>query len=212
MDNAVNKEKVKEYEEFVIFCLNKFGTLSDLIRDDEIDPNELNLALGSYLKVTNGLLSEYQKSKMNDFYVSMNYDEWYAEKFEECKKEVIADYVGHNEGFKNKTDMIKPSLKEFNNRVQYKYKKEMREWKEKVMLANSEMRFILRLLETLKKYDDILTTISNNMRQEMRSLSAINRANLSDENKVSSYKVRGDFPEVKRNTSKRQRVLSEPNY
>lgn len=189
-----DKKAVIAYQEYVMEFIGKFGSMSNLIQNDEIDPNELNVALGNYLKITEVFLAEYQRAKLNSFYVELAYDEWYAEKFEEAKAAVIADYDTTNANAAFKKDMVKPSLKEYTIRVQFKYKKEVREMKEKKMLADSEMRFSLRLLDILKKYDNILTTISNNMRQEMRSLSAINRANLGDANKVSEMKSREKFP------------------
>lgn len=197
-----DREAVIAYQEYVLEFIGKFGAMSNLIQNNEISPNELNLALGNYLKITEVFLAEYQRAKLNNFYAELNYEEWYAEKFEECKKEVISEYDSTNEGAKYKKDMVKPSLKEYDTRVKFRYKKEIREQKEKLMLAESEMRFSLRLLDILKKYDNILTTLSNNMRQEMRSLSAINRANLAVEENVSENKIRSQFPEGKNKTSR----------
>ena len=145
----------------------------------------------------------YQVAKRKNFNTGLDYDEWYAEKFEIAKKEVISEYDIVNDGIKAKTAQVKPSLKEFSNRVLSKFKIEYREWQEKVNEDHSEMRFILRLLDVLKKYDSILVALSTNMRTEMRTLSAVNRANKVVDNFNNNEKNRSSFPSKEQGTRKK---------
>jgi len=190
-------EILLEYQEYVTKFIKKFSRMSRLIRDNEIAPSELNYALGMYLEITQALLTEYELIKAKDFYAELDYDEWYAEKFEISKQEVIKEYSDYNNGIKLKSNQTKPSVKEYTLRLQSKFPKEYREQLEKKSIIHFEMRFILKLLDTMKKYDNVLTTLSNNMRQEMRSLSAINRAN-ADPEVVTQRRVRKGFPESRR--------------
>ena len=60
-------------------------------------------------------------------------------------------------------------------------------------VCESKMQFILRMMDTVKTYDNILVSLANNMRQEMRSLSI--------ESRMNSYKDRDnitEFPQPKR--------------
>ena len=60
--------------------------------------------------------------------------------------------------------------------------------------SESRMRFLLRMTDLMKSYDSILTTLSSNMRQEMRTLSLDSRMNASPEG-VSANKIRSNtFP------------------
>ncbi len=112
---------LEEYQAYVVKFIKKFSRMSKLIVDDEIAPSELNYAMGMYLEITQALLTEYQLVKMRNFYAELDYDEWYAEKFEVSKQEVIDEYSEFNNGVKLKGNQVKPSVKEFSFRVQSKY-------------------------------------------------------------------------------------------
>lgn len=180
------KQYVERYVEFVDKMIKDYQKIGDLINDDtkEITPEKINTALALYYKVSMALIAEYQRQKINFEAESLEFKVWEDEKFELAKTQIINDYADSK---------IKPSVKEFETRMRTLFKEE---WIEKTMSLNeaeSRMRFLLRLMDTLQKYDNILTTISYNMRAEMRSLSLDSRMNASPDG-VSQNKIRGRVP------------------
>lgn len=175
---------IEDYVTYVEETIGKLRNVSKLVHNGDISPQDVNYALGSYLDVSLMLNSEYQRKKIEYLALEREYDDWYDTKFEESKQEVLSEYSDTK---------IKPSLKEFETRIRNTNKFEYSTWKNKINRAEAEMRFILRLMDDFSKYDRILTTLSQNMRSEMISLSLDSRAN-TDPQKASENKVRNSFP------------------
>lgn len=176
---------IEDYIRYVQETLSTFSKIGNLINGEEISPNLLNKALAEYYNTSLALNSEYQRQKINHSVLETEYQIWYDEKFLEAKRIVITEY--------SETKSIKPSIKEYEIALRSSFKKEWLEWDLKLKDSDSKTQFLLRLRETLNKYDSILTTISNNMRSEMRSLSIDSRSNANPEIS-SSHKQRTRFP------------------
>ncbi len=178
----------KRHTEFVVYFVEKYGKTSSLIRDDLVSPSELNYALAEYYSIGVMLNSQYQNAKANQFDTDIEFQEWYDKKFEEAKNLVLSDY---------ENTKIKPSLKEFEVRVRTHNAQDYGKWIRKVKNAQIRVRFILRHLDLYKKFDNILMTLSHNMRSEMKALNIENRAS-SDASIVQNSKIRTEAPEGKR--------------
>lgn len=181
---------VEDYIQFVDKMIKSYQKIGDLINSDtgEITPEKINSALALYYNTSLAIIAEYQRQKINYEAESIEFKVWEDIKFEESKKAILEEYADTK---------IKPSVKEFETRMRIMFADE---WKEKTLSlteAEARMRFMLRLSDNLQKYDGILTTISYNMRAEMKSLSLDSRMNAAPEG-VTRNKIRDRFPVVNR--------------
>ncbi len=174
------------YIEYVNAQIKKFGKTSKLIQDNTITPEALNRALGEYLEVNLALLSEYQRAKLNEVSIADEYQQWYDKAFTSVKSQMNS----------NSEKTIKFALKEYEIQLRHQYQKEYYEWSSKIKESQMKVRFLLRVVDLYKKYDNILTTLSSNMRSEIRSLSLDTRMN-ADPKIATRNKVINAFPEKK---------------
>lgn len=176
---------VTDYIEYVQETINKFSSIGDLVQNDEISPNRLNKALGQFYDISLSLNAEYQRQKIQHAELETDYQIWYDNAFTEAKKIVLEE----NESSKS----AKPAMKEYEVKMRTVFKSEWREWNLALKKSEAKTQFLLRLRETLNKYDNILTTIAYNMRSEMKALSIEDRSNAHPE-QASSRKQRTRFP------------------
>lgn len=185
-----NTEKiVQDYVDYVQKTIAEFSDIGNLIddsEDGEITPHRVNLAMSKFYNISLALTSEYQRQKINYTSIEIDYQTWYDEKFQEAKRKVISEY---SEG----TRSIKPSVKEFETTLRTDNKEEWKSWTLRLREQDSKVQFLRRLMDTLNKYDNILTTLSFNMRAEMKALQVDARSN-KDPNQARSNKVRRKFP------------------
>lgn len=180
--------EIQEYVDFVSGVVNKYQEIGDLINQDEISPAKLNRALSLYYNMSLALNAEYQRAKKEKLDLELEFQIWEDDHFEQAKHSVLSDYGD------SKT---KPSVTEYQTRLRSLFKEEWLSWKKAINDAEAKERFYLRLFTTLDKYDNILTTISYNMRSEMKALSIEDRSN-KDPYYASNNKVRSEFPIPKR--------------
>jgi len=181
----MEKTLAEEYLEYVQDTIKKFSKIGDLIQNDEISPIQLNRALAQYYDISLMLNAEYQRQKIEHAYLETEYQIWYDEHFELAKNMVREEY--------SESKSIKPSVKEYETTLRRHFKTEWRDWDLRMKQSEAKVQFLLRLRETLNKYDNILTAISYNMRSEMKSLSIEDRSNAHPEN-VQQRKNRSRFP------------------
>ena len=187
--NAIDDEKfVKEYIEYVSAMIDRFKVLGELISkdDDVVTPERINTALAYYYQVSMALNSEYQRCKIEYLREKLLFQSWEDAIFEKAKKAILYE----NE---QNSKTTKPSVKEYETRSRNDNRQEYNIRQMKLNVYESKMQFILRMMDTVKTYDNILVSLANNMRQEMRSLSI--------ESRMNSYKDRDnimDFPQAKR--------------
>jgi hypothetical protein len=137
-----------------------------------------------YYNISLGLNAEYQRAKKEKTDLELEFQIWEDEHFEKAKASVQSEYEGTK---------IKPSVTEYQTRMRTMFKDEYVKWKKAINDSDSKVRFYLRLFTALDKYDNILTTISYNMRSEMKALSIEERSN-KDPHYASNNKVRSEFP------------------
>jgi len=183
----VNEQLMNDYVSYVSDTIKKCKSMGDLIDDiqDAVTPQRLNMALSMYFNISTWLIAEYQRQKICYEIIKREFDLWKDDIFEQAKKQVINEYS---------ETKIKPSVTEFETRARHAHKEEYQTKLAELETAESRMRFLLRMTDLMKSYDSILTTLSSNMRQEMRTLSLDNRMNASPIG-VSSNKIRStEFP------------------
>lgn len=182
MNEQLN-EKVNNYIEFVNDMIDKYKKIGELIDNDTqtVTPERINSALSLYYNVSLALIAEYQRAKINYEAMSIDFQNWKDRNFEEAKATVLAEYENNTK--------IKPSVTEFETRARTLHEAEYSLKSMELNEAESRMRFLLRMLDTLNKFDSILTAISYNMRSELKALSLDERMNASVEG-VSQNKIR----------------------
>ena len=183
----INEKLMNDYISYVTDTINKCKKMGDLIDDiqDAVTPQRLNTALAMYFNISSWLIAEYQRQKITYETTKREFDAWRDDLFEQAKKQVIYEYA---------ETKIKPSVTEFETRARHMRKDEYQARLAELETSESRMRFLLRMTDLMKSYDSILTTLSSNMRQEMRTLSLDSRMNASPEG-VSANKIRSNtFP------------------
>lgn len=180
------KKIAERYISFVDQMVKDYNKIGNLINSEsgEITPERINSALALYYNTSLALIAEYQRQKINFEVETLEFKVWEDEKFELAKTSVLQDYADTK---------IKPSIKEFDTRMRTLFKEEWVERNAQLAESEAKMRFLLRMMDTLQRYDSILTTISYNMRAEMRSLSLDDRMNATPEG-VTNNKIRTRFP------------------
>ena len=181
----MSEEIIEKYVKYVQKTISEFSKIGDLIENDEISPNRLNKALSQYYNISLSLNAEYQRKKIEHGSLETEHQLWYDEKFQLAKDIVREEY--------KESKSIKPSIKEYETTLRTTFRSEWKDWSLRMNESEAKVQFLLRLRETLNKYDNILTTIAYNMRSEMRSLSIDDRSNAKLEN-VTERKNRSRFP------------------
>lgn len=161
--------RVEQYIEFVGEVIDKYKNLSAVNRNMHLYPADLMNAQGEYCPIYFGMLSEYQRYKIEFQDLEEQYGQWYDEKFEEAVKSVKQDYLD------NKS--IKPSVKEFEVRLRTSNRGEYSERQSKLKEAENKMRFYLRMMTIMDKFNRRLSDISNLMRSELKTFDLEIRTN-----------------------------------
>ena len=175
---------VEDYIKFVSEEIKKFESIGDLIRMNEVPVDKVFKAMANYYNVCLALNSEYQRAKIARLDVEIEYEARYAEWFQEAKSSL---YLANEE---KKT---KPALKEIEQQIISSHRLDYFVWKKRLANAEAKCDFLIRLRETMNKYDGILTGLAASMRYELRALSILDRAeNRSSNNNVSQsgYRIR----------------------
>ena len=181
----MDEGRVKEYMDFLQSIQEKVKSVGNLVSgNEEVTPFAVNRALALYYNTNLELIRVYEEQKVRHLDIQNDFEQWYDEKFEECRDEIINMY--ENVGGKS----VKPAAKEYDTRVKTKYSAEYNRRKKALDVAESRVNYLRKLFEILKRYDTILTTISYNMRSELKSLSIEKRANTDPE----KNRVRRGFP------------------
>ena len=163
------ENRVEEYISYVKRVISEFSDIGDLVVGQEVTPSKINYALSKFYDVSLALNAEYQRQKNSHLDLERHFQVWYDEAFTQAKILVQKEYA------ENKS--IKPSVKEYEVMLRRQYKEEWLEWKKAVDDSEAKNRFLMRLRETLNKYDSILTTLSYNMRGELKALTIDDRSN-----------------------------------
>lgn len=188
MENEVLQEKsiensvensVESYLAYADEQIKKYREISNLIRNNEITPAEINEAMARYSDVNLMLIAEHQRAMFDHNIIDLDYQEWWDEKFVKMRRELNPiDLAG--------TKWL--AIKEVNSEVRVAHKEEYKQWR--TIFTNSEIRlaFVKGLLDNWKKFDAILIQTSKNLQSEMRTLSLDSRINQKED-----Y-VRTEFP------------------
>lgn len=169
--NHANKQ-IKEYRRLV-----------NLAKDGEVRPADLNAALANYTNILLALIQEYQKAKLAEYRIERQFEQWYDERFAEARAALSQDTP----------PSVQPAVKSIENKIRVDNADTYDEWKTAVAYAEFRTSYAKRLVDSMDKFDRILTTLSQNMRSEMKSLSLDSRMNanphVANNNKVRRHPI-----------------------
>ena len=158
---------IEDYINFITENIEKFKSIGDLIRLDEVPTDKVFKALANYYSVCLALNAEYQRAKIIKLDIEIEYEAKYAEWFQEAKSSLYSI---------NEDKKAKPALKEIEQYIINNHKVDYFIWRKKLVSAEAKCDFFIRLRETLNKYDSILVGLASSMRAELRALSIEDRA------------------------------------
>jgi hypothetical protein len=174
---------IENYIQYVMKKTSEYEKNVTLVNENnEITPELLNRALAEYIPISFAIISEYQRAKSDKFIIERKYNDWYNFKFVEVRKKMIEEI--------DNSKTIKIAVKEIEAQITVDYNKDYNEWQEKIAEADFRVSFLRRILDQMKKFDSILTNLSNNLRQEIRSFSLQDRIN----NDPTKNKIRQEIP------------------
>ncbi len=156
-------EYIQRYIEFVVKMWQKYKKMGDIITDDgEVTPAKVNTAMALFPRASMVMHSEYRRQKIQFRELEIRFKLWEAEKMKEAKQIVFEEYKS-NRG-------IKPSVKEFESQMRISYADEWYHWSMRIAEADERISFFRQMRSDLNSIMDILRTLSNNMRSEMKYL------------------------------------------
>ena len=162
-------DSIKEYIDYVNEQIQVFKKNSDLVDLglNEVTPQKINNNLAVFTQVNIGLNGEYQRKKAELVSLQREYDRWWDEHF----------VLMRNQMAEGKPASYKVAVKEIEIELRNSYADEFATWNNKITTADLNVSFIRRLLEQWKMHCNILIALSQNMRQEISSLSLDNKVN-----------------------------------
>lgn len=161
---------IEEYVNYVEELLQLFEESNKLLKSNYVIASDVNRALAIYGSVSDTLIIEHQRRLFEAFEVELDYRAWWDEKYVQMRRDL------------NPSDIAKSkwlSKGEIESEIRVKYAKEYRE--KQIYLNKFELKVNLmrRLLDRWKLYKDIIVNLSQNMRQDMKSLHVIDEANFN---------------------------------
>jgi hypothetical protein len=143
-----------------------------LINDEkDISPSLLNEALANFTHVNIVINIEYQKIRKKLKNLEVELGLWWDEKFVEVRRELNDPSLAASKWL---------SKSELESETRSRYKEEYKDLEQKKNNLDAQRSFIQRMTEIWKTHGNILITLSNNMRQEMRSIGVSERANIEE--------------------------------
>jgi len=179
------QEKSFDYLSFVEEQIEQFKKASDLIdaSKNEVTPMMLNSSLAVYSRVNAMLNAEYQRKKWEALTLKRRFDALWDQWLTQQR---VIMYEGKPQSFKI-------AVSEIESTTRVEHAAEYEALQSEITEVETACEFLLRLMDQWKLHAKILEILSNNMRQEIASLSIENRMN-NKELKV----VRKEDPPISR--------------
>lgn len=171
MQNETIEQKVKEYVAFTVGAISNMKPLSKLIRDGELDPNQINFVLAEYTNILLGLINIQDKFVNTIELYETEFDKWFDPKYIELRNEINKDRIASKLATKE----------EIRIQVKVKYAEQYYEFQEHIRELKAKERYYGKLIKTWEREENVLRTISNNLRTEM---SKIDFSYIIDRNKL----------------------------
>jgi len=122
---------------------------------------DVDRALTAYQDVQLGLLASHNLAKMNATKAKEAFEDWYAGAYLDVREKMNPRALSAQKWY---------SQKEIEMQVRRDYGNEYRERNEALMLAEHELNFFRRLLDSWERYAFVLNNLSKNLIAEVRGL------------------------------------------
>lgn len=156
------------YVDYVEEQLNKWEKYHNMVTGDYVTPEMINTALAEYSKILISLIAELGRIKQKYVDEEMEFNIWFSKKYKETREKLCPFNSSANKW---------PSKTEIESYVRVEYENEYREKHKALKEIEGKMNFIDGLLSGWKKRDQVIISLANNMRSEMRELSIERRIN-----------------------------------
>lgn len=155
--------QASDYITYVQEQIEQFKKYTNLIDDalGEITPAQVNYALANYTNVNIALNTEYQRKKSELDREKRAFQVWWDEQFVVVRREM-------NPPTNPGTKWL--SKQELESEVRSRNKTTYLQYRDKLDEIENQVSFLQRLLSQWADHGRMLTTLSQNMRQEMVSL------------------------------------------
>lgn len=163
-----NEKLIDEYITFVQSTSKKFESIGELATGNEVTPERVHYAMSMYYDTCRMLNEEYQRVKVEKTALELEYEDLYANWFQEAKEQLMAETSSRS---------AKPALKEIEQQLKITHKMDYFAWQRKLVQAEMKCDHYIRMRETLNKFDNILTNLAVGLRSELRALNIEDRAN-----------------------------------
>lgn len=163
-----NEVLIDEYIAFVQSTSKKYEQIGEIATGNEVTPGRVNYALSMYYDTCRMLNEEYQRVKVEKAALELEYEDLYAQWFQQAKELLMAENTGKS---------AKPALKEIEQQVKVTHRMDYFAWQRKLLQAEMKCDHYIRMRETLNKFDNVLTNLAVNLRSELRALNIEDRAN-----------------------------------
>ncbi len=179
------------YLEYVQAAIQDINEYSDLVRDGQIIPARLHIVMAKYVRIAGALQMEFQRVKTQHKRYSEKFQMWQDEKIVFTRDELRSSRPASSS----------ISMKEIETQVRVDNRKEYQKWREELLNLEEKLEFLKSLAKIWDKEDNLLVTLSHNMRSEMKSLSIIDRANAQPKSKM--------FEEEKKEGRRGRTIISD---
>jgi len=122
---------------------------------------EVNAALAAYQSVQLGLLTAHNLAKLEHTKAKEVFDDWFAAKYIDTRNKANPQALSAQKW---------SGAKEIEMMVRVEYSKEYRALSEDVLVADHQLNFLRRLLDSWDRYAFVLNNLSKNLIAEVRGL------------------------------------------
>jgi len=161
-------KELQEYIQNVNKIITEYKKYTEIINHDVITPQMINEGLANYGAILFTLSAEYSRKKAEVFTIEENFKMWWNEKFVSIRREFNDNNLAASKWL---------SKNELEAETKVRFKTEYMNKNAQVFAIKEELKLYSNLIDIWKKWDNILSQLSYNMRSEMRALSVEDRAN-----------------------------------
>lgn len=190
-----------DYITYVQEQIEQFKKYTNLIDDalGEITPSQVNYALANYTNVNIALNTEYQRKKSELDRKKRAFHVWWDEQFVIVRREM-------NPPTNPGTKWL--SKQELESEVRSRNKDEYLGYRDDLDDLENQVNFLSRLLSQWADHGKMLTTLSQNMRQEMVSLGIQDRVDKTDPHRRHEFDSTYAGPNASTKTPHRRRATN----
>jgi hypothetical protein len=166
--NELIKKSISDYIIYAESVINEYKQVRDLTDNQFITPDQINTALSNFMRVSEVLIDEYEKSKIKMNAEKNDFQLWQDEKY-------LA--VRQRENLKSYPASKWLSKEEIFSYVRVENKDEYLIKKSNLDLLEAKVSKFRQLCESYSRFSNLLKAMADNSRSQMSNLGLENRMN-----------------------------------